>query len=182
MESVSAPTLWEEGRWSATRVTRLSSFALVLLVLADVVATGGAGRVFDSGFVVVCVAIALAVRPDEFFRIGVLPPMQMLGIFSVLAVAHRGWIAPPEDGLVQALISALAHHSGALLAGYAACLIVLAIRQRVLSKSGGEPAGDYSNLEASPEPYRTTSAAPEVRSTTVVGKDPDSPAMTASNS
>lgn len=174
MDDVSAPTLWEEGRWSATRVTRLSTFVLMLLVVADVIATGGLSIVFDSGFVVICLAIALAVRPDDFFRVGVLPPMQMLGIFSALAVLHRGWIAAPGDGLVQALISALAHHSGALLAGYAVCLIVLAVRHRVLT--------GHSNLEVSPAPYLTTSAAPEVRSTTVVGNDPDSPAMTASNS
>ena len=179
MDDVSAPTLWEEGRWSATRVTRLSTFAIMLLLVADLIATGELGIVFDSGFVVVCMAIALAVRPEEFFRIGVLPPMQMFGLFAVLSVLHRGWIAPPEDGLIQALISALAHHSGALLVGYALSLVVLAVRHRVIS---AHEDVSHSNLEASPEPYLTTSAAPEVRSTTVVGNDPDSPAMTASNS
>lgn len=174
MKDVSAPTLWEEGRWSATRVTRLSSFALILLVAADLIITSDLGVVFDSGFVIVCIATALAVRPEDFFRIGVLPPMQMLGIFVPLAVVHRSWIASADDGLVQALISALAHHSGALLAGYALCLVVLAIRHRV--------AAGHSNRDVSPDPYRTTSAAPEVRSTTVVGNDPDSPAITASNS
>lgn len=173
VDGVNAPTLWEEGRWSAARVTRLSTFVVLLLVVTDLVATGGLGLVFDGGFVVVCVAVALLVRPDEFFRVGVLPPMQLFGIFAVLAVVHRGWIAPADDGLIQALISALAHHSGALLAGYALCLVVLAIRQRVISA--------HSNLEASPEPYRVTSGAPEVKSTTVEGSDPDSPAMTASS-
>lgn len=189
MDDVSAPTLWEEGRWSARRVTRFSLFALVLLVAADLIVSGGLGVVFDSGFVILCVGIALAVRPEEFFRVGVLPPMLLLGLFSVLAVVHRDAIAPAGDGLIQSLISALAHHSGSLFVGYALCLVVLAIRQRVLARIAATGAATevdapaaHSNRAASPEPYRVTSGEPDVKSTTVVGNDPDSPAMTASNS
>jgi hypothetical protein len=178
VSSVSAPTLWEEGRWSATRVTRFSAFVCALLVAADLALTGRLGVVFDSGFVIVCVAIALAVRPEDFFRVGVLPPMLLLGISGVLALGHRAAIAASGDGLVQALISGLAHHSGALLAGYGLCLVILAIRQRVVSRS----AEAHANREESPAPYRVISGAPEVRSTTVVGSEPHSPSRTASNS
>ncbi len=189
MTDVSAPTLWEEGRWSASRITRFSVFALFLLTVADLAISGSLGIIFDAGFVVLCVGIALAVRPADFFRVGVLPPMLLLGYCAVLAVFHRSAIAPADDGLIQSLISGLAHHSGALFIGYALCLLVLAIRQRVLARHGveadltGELADEaHSNLEASPDPYLVTSEAPEVKSTTVVGNEPDSPARTASNS
>ena len=40
-------------------------------------------------------------------------------------------IASPRDGMVQAVVSGLAHHSVALIAGYALCLITLLARQRL---------------------------------------------------
>jgi hypothetical protein len=176
-ETVSAPTLWEEGRWSARRVTRFSVFVAALLVAADLAATGALGRVFDSGFIVLCVGMALAIRPPDFFRVGVLPPMLLLGLCLVLGLGHRAAIAAPRDGYVQSVISGLAHHSGALLVGYALALAVLGIRLRVTRRSA-----THSNRAASPAPYLAISGAPEVKSTTVVGSDPDSPAMTASSS
>lgn len=181
---MSAPTLWEEGRWSGTRVTRFSIFASALLLVADLVVSGEMGTIFDVGFVLLCIAAALAIRPTEFFTVGVLPPMLQLGACILLAVVDRGAVASGDDSVVQAVISGLAHHSGALLAGYALALAVLAIRARVLrthaERRGGAHAADYSNREGSPAPYRVTSGAPEVKSTTVVGKDPDSPSITAS--
>jgi hypothetical protein len=176
-EAVSAPTLWEEGRWSGRRVTRLSIFVLVLLVATDLAATGRLGRIFDSGFIVLCVGMALAVRPQEFFRVGVLPPMLLLGLSTVLALGHRTAIAAPGDGFIQSVISGLAHHSGALLAGYALALLVLGLRTRVARRHER-----HSNRVVSPAPYLLISGTPEVKSTTVVGSDPDSPSITASSS
>jgi hypothetical protein len=173
-EEVSAPTLWEEGRWSGSRVTRFSVFACLMLVVADVSVTGRLERVFDSGFIVLCVGMALAVRREDFFRVGVLPPMLLLGISVILALGHRGAIAAADDGIIQSVISGLAHHSGTLLAAYALALAVLGIRVRVARRS-------HSNREASPAPYLLISGTPDVKSTTVVGSDPDSPSMTASN-
>jgi len=39
--------------------------------------------------------------------------------------------AHPRDGVVQAVVSGLSHHSGALVAGYLLCLTCLAIRHKV---------------------------------------------------
>jgi hypothetical protein len=178
-EVVSAPTLWEEGRWSGRRVTRLSVLVLALLVGADVAATGRLERVFDSGFIVLCVGMALAVRPQDFFRIGVLPPMLLLGLSVLLALGHRSAIAGAHDGFVQSVISGLAHHSGSLMAGYALTLAVLGIRSRVLRRHAHRP---HSKRDGSPAPYLVISATPEERSTTVVGNEPASPSMTASSS
>ncbi|MFL6024308.1 MAG: DUF6542 domain-containing protein, partial [Marmoricola sp.] len=123
---MSAPTLWEEGRWSGTRVTRFSVFACLVLVILDLALGGGLGTVFDIGFVLLCLGMALAIAPGEFFSVGVLPPMLLLGICTLLSVGHRAAIAPKDDGVVQAIISGLAHHSGGLLAAHALLLGVLA--------------------------------------------------------
>lgn len=174
---MSAPTLWEEGRWSGTRVTRLAICACLLLVALDVAASGGLGRTFDVGFVLLCVGAALAIRPEEFFSVGVLPPMLLLGICSALAVVHRSAIAPAGGGLVQAVISGLAHHSAGLLIAHGGLLTLLAVRQRVYSKRV------YSNRVVSPAPYLVISGAPEVKSMTVVEDEPQLPvSITASNS
>lgn len=173
-EEVSAPTLWEEGRWSGRRVTRFSMLASAVLVGVDLTATGRLERIFDSGFIVLCVGMALAVRPQDFFRVGVLPPMLLLGISTLLALGHRTAIAAADDGFVQSVISGLAHHSGPLTAGYALALAVLGIRSRVARR--------HSKRVGSPAPYLAISATPEVKSTTVVGSEPASPSMTASNS
>ena len=175
-EEVSAPTLWEEGRWSGRRVTRFSTLVSALLVAADLVVTGRLERIFDSGFIVLCVGMALAIRPQDFFRVGVLPPMLLLGICVLLGLGHRAAIASSGDGFVQSVISGLARHSGPLLAGYALALVVLAIRSRVLRRQA------HSNRDGSPAPYLAISATPEVKSTTVVGNEPASPSMTASSS
>ncbi len=171
---MSAPTLWEEGRWSGTRVTRLSAVLCALLAAASILVHGRLGLVFDAGFVLVCVGAALAVRPDDFFRVGILPPLLLLGVSVVLSLVDRGAVAAAGDSYLQAVISGLAHHAGALATGYALALAVLAIRQRVLSH--------HSNREGSPAPYRVISGAPEEKSTTVVGSEPQTPqSMTASS-
>jgi hypothetical protein len=176
-EEVNAPTLWEEGRWSGRRITRFSMLVSALLVAADLSATGRLERIFDSGFIVLCVGMALAVRPQDFFRAGVLPPMLLLTICVVLGLGHRAAIAAPDDGLVQSVISGLAHHSGPLLAGYALTLAVLGIRIRVARRR----RQDHSKRSGSPAPYLLISGSPEVKSTTVVGSEPASPSRTASS-
>jgi hypothetical protein len=60
----------------------------------------------------------------------VLPPLIMLTAFTVLALDRPETIARAQDGLVQAVVSGLAHHSAALLLGYALCLATLFARQR----------------------------------------------------
>lgn len=171
--------MWEEGRWSGSRVTRLSILACVLLVAADLLVSSGLGPVFDAGFVLLCVGVALAVRPDDFFRIGVLPPLLMLGLCSLLGVVDKTAVATKDDGVIQAVIAGLAHHAGALMVGYVLTLAVLGIRTKVLRKhedvEGVAPRETYSNRDASPAPYRVTSGAPEVKSTTVLGSEPHSP-------
>jgi hypothetical protein len=54
----------------------------------------------------------------------------------VLATTARGVVADRGDVLPQAVVSGLAHHSGALVAGYVLTLVVLAVRQVALRNAG----------------------------------------------
>jgi mannose/fructose/N-acetylgalactosamine-specific phosphotransferase system component IIC len=85
---------------------------------------------------VVCLVAALVVRPYDFFVVGVLPPLLMLATVSLLAAFARTAVAEKVDSLPQAVVSGLAHHAGALVAGYALALAVLALRQVALRNSG----------------------------------------------
>ncbi len=121
---------WQQGRESAPAVVALGA-AIVLSVVAVELATAGRiGLFFDLCFVVVCLVLALRIRPGDFFTVGVLPPLVMLGAFILVALTEPSAIADPGDGVVQAVVSGLAHHSAALVAGYALCLVTLLARQR----------------------------------------------------
>ena len=111
--------------------------ALVLLVVVlDLLVFSGVTMLFDVAFVLVCVAAALAVRPKDFFVIGVLPPLLMAGTVAVLALLTRSSVADPGDGFLQAVVSGLAHHAGSLVVGYALTLAILALRQVALRNAG----------------------------------------------
>ena len=190
MKRVSAPTLWEEGRLSGSRTTRLSLLACFVLVCLDLLATRRLDVLFDIGFGLVCVAAALAVRPQDFFSAGVLPPLLLLVVCAALSLLYRPAVAAVDDGYVQGLVTGLADHAAALAAGYSLCLAVLGVRHRVIGRRHQDrhqdrhqaPGQGYSNRAGSPAPYLTTSGTPVDRSTTVVGSEPHSPqSTTASN-
>ena len=114
---VSAPTLWEEGRSRAVVV------ALGVLVAAPVVLSTRPGRtsahvLLRPGLRAPVPGAALAVRPRDFFLVGVLPPLLLLGRRHVVAVRARPGVADPGDGIVQAVVSGLAHRHGGLVIGY----------------------------------------------------------------
>lgn len=126
-----ARTLWEEGREPGRQVVALGVALALTIVVVDMALVGRVSLFFDLAFVAMCLALALAVRPTDFFVVGVLPPLIMVGVFVLLGATHPGAIADPTDGVVQAVVSGLSHHSGALVAGYVLCLGVLAVRQKV---------------------------------------------------
>lgn len=129
-------TLWEEGRHPGRLVANAAGLLVLLVVLVDVLVSRDLTLAFDIAFVLVCVAAALAVHPRDFFVIGVFPPLLMAGTVAALAVAFRGAVADPGDGFLQAVVSGLAHHAGALVAGYALTLCLLALRQVAVRHSG----------------------------------------------
>ncbi len=129
-------TLWEEGRRSGRQVVAATTLAAVGLAWFNVVLAGRLSLFFDLCFVVLCAVAALAVRPRDFFAVGVLPPLLMLAVVAMLAGGARAAVADEVDGLVQAVVSGLAHHAGGLVAGYATALGVLALR-RVAQRNAG---------------------------------------------
>ena len=160
---------------------RLAVLVGLLVLALDLALNSRLTLLFDIGFVLLCLAAALSVRPRDFFHVGVLPPLLLLGLITLLALVHTPWVAEPGDALVQAVVSGLAHRAGGLLAAYLLALAVLAIRQRVARKRTRQDLG-YSKRAGSPAPTRATTGAPSDRSTTVVGSEPHSPASsTASN-
>jgi hypothetical protein len=161
---------------AGSRVTRLSVLAGLGVLALNLAIFGRLNLFFDIGFVLVCLGAALAVHPRDFFRVGVLPPLLLLGFITLVALVHRAWIAEAGDGLVQAVVSGLAHRASALLTGYLLVLAVLAIRQRVRTKRR------HSKREGSPAPTRATTGAPSDKSTTVVGSEPTSPASITASS
>ena len=123
-------TLWEEGHEPGRRVVTLAVAIALSAVLVDLALMNRVGVLFDVVFVLLCVAVALLVRPADFFVVGVLPPLLMLAVFVTLAFTHREAVADPSDGAVQAIVSGLSRHSIALGLGYGLCLAVIAIRDR----------------------------------------------------
>jgi hypothetical protein len=105
------------------------------VVVLDLLVAERLGLFFDLCFVTLCLGMALAVRPGDFFTVGVLPPLLMITVFALVALTEPTAIATADDSLVQAVVSGLATHSGALVSGYALCLAVLAFRHRVLSRA-----------------------------------------------
>ena len=107
---------------------------------------------FDIAFVLACVAAALAVRPHDFFVIGVYPPLLMACTVAFLAILDPGAVAEPGDGFLQAVVSGLAHHSGFLVLGYALTLGILALRQVALRNAGVIRAGGRPQIPGQRRP------------------------------
>lgn len=129
-----ARTVWEEGHEPARQVVALGTAVALTAVLADLTVTGEVTAFFDLAFVLLCLFLALDVHPADFFTVGVLPPLLMVGVFVLLGVTRPSSIGETGDGAVQAVISGLSHHSEALLAGYLVSLVVLLVRHRVLDQ------------------------------------------------
>lgn len=142
-------TLWDEGHEPGRQVVALGAAATITAVVIDLALGGDLGLFFDLCFVGLCLALALRVRPADFFVVGVLPPLLMLGVLVLLDLTRPAVLGHPRDGLVQSVVTGLAQHSGALVAGYALCLVALAVRQHHLAQAANRPG--------SPAPTRSTS-------------------------
>lgn len=124
-------TVWEEGHEPGREVASLGVALALTAAALDILLTGEVGWLFDLGFLALCVGLALIVRPRDAFTVGVLPPLLMLATFLLLAMSRADSIAEADDGVVQAVVSGLSHHSAALIVGYVMALGVLAVRHRI---------------------------------------------------
>ncbi|WP_109509297.1 DUF6542 domain-containing protein [Nocardioides speluncae] len=127
-----ARTVWEEGREPGRQIVALGFACALTAVVVDMSLGGEVSLFFDLCFVALCCALALLVRPGDFFTVGVLPPLLMTAVFLLLGLVSPDAIAHRDDGVIQALVSGLATHAAALVVGYALCLVLLALRTRQL--------------------------------------------------
>ena len=155
-----ARTVWEQGRESGRQVVALGAAVALTAAAVDLIATGGVGVLFDLAFAPLCVALALRVRPDDFFTVGVLPPLLIVGVFVIVGLGRPAALGDPGDGLVQAVVTGLSHHSGALLLGYLLCLAVLMVRHRVLMHRPVRRDPDRRLRACAPPARRRTSRPP----------------------
>lgn len=129
-----ARTLWEEGREPGYQVVALGLAAALTITVLDLWRADEVTHLFDVVFVLTCVGVALLVRPQDFFTVGVLPPLIMASVFVLVALTDPGAIAESHDGIVQAVVSGLSTHAEALGLGYALCLACLAVRHRYVAR------------------------------------------------
>jgi hypothetical protein len=153
----SGRTLWEEGREPGRQVVALGVALALSGVVLDLTLGGDLGLLFDVCFVGLCLATALLVRPRDFFTVGVLPPLLMLGVLVLVEATRPAVLGEARDGGVQSVVTGLAHHAGALVTGYVLCLGVLAIRHRFVVRGRRLHEAQAANLSGSPAPTRTTS-------------------------
>lgn len=123
-------TIWDEGREPGGRVVALGVALALSVAVIDSQLAGHIEAMFDVCFVLICLGVALLVHPRDFFAVGVLPPLLMVGVFVLFAISRREGIARADDGFLQSIVSALGHHSAALFVGYGLALGCLAIRRR----------------------------------------------------
>lgn len=148
-------TLWDEGHEPGRQVIALGAACALTVVCLDLLWTGRVTWLFDIAFVGLCIGVALLVRPRDFFGIGVLPPLLMVGIFVLLGFAAPGAVARAEDSVIQTVVSGLAHHAIALVVGYVLCLGILAQRAHWMAEHGdpaAEPRDQRRNASTSPAP------------------------------
>jgi hypothetical protein len=120
-----------DGQTRGSEVAALAAALTLTAAAAEITLVGHLRLFFDLCFVVICLASALLVRPRDFFTVGVLPPLLMSGTMLIVALNGPKVIAHAHDSTVQAVVTGLAHHSVALFAGYAVCLLTLLARQRL---------------------------------------------------
>jgi hypothetical protein len=123
--------VWD-GTTRGSEVVALTAALTLSAATVEIAISGHLRLFFDLCFIAICLTAAMLVRPREFFTVGVLPPLLMLGTMLLVALNGTAVIAQRHDSLVQAVVTGLAHHAIALFIGYAVCLMTLVLRQRAL--------------------------------------------------
>ena len=142
---------WHPGHEPGRQVVALGLALALTVAVLDTLITGSVTWAFDICFVVLCAALAVLVAPRDMFTVGVLPPVIMLTVFVLVAIANADALGRRDDSVAQAVVSGLAHHSLALCLGYGMCLALLAQRRHL------QVAAHATKRDQSPAPSRTTS-------------------------
>ena len=76
-------SVWTYGRESGPQVVVLGVAVALTVVVLDLALVGELSQFFDLWFIVLCLGLAVLVRPDGFFTVGVLPPLMMAAVFAL---------------------------------------------------------------------------------------------------
>ena len=94
----------------------------------DFALTGGLSYFFDLTFVVICLVAAMAVRGDDLFTTGVLPPIAFGATIALVALTSPTTFVAAGSGISQVFLTGLTSHAGALVFGYGVALATVAGR------------------------------------------------------
>ena len=78
---------WPRGHESGRHVVALGLAVALTVVVVDLLLVGRLSLFFDLCFVALCLGLAFVVSLDDFFTVGVLPPLIMVAVFALLAIA-----------------------------------------------------------------------------------------------
>jgi hypothetical protein len=152
-----------QGDESGRQVVALGLAVALTVVVLDQLMVGRLSLFFDLCFITLCLALAVRAPRDDWFVAGLLPPVLMLAVFLLLALTAPHLIAKPDDGVVQAVVSGLAHHSTALLVGYALALATWWRRWTTAEATDAEPGAAAPAEPGAQDSKREGSPAPTLR-------------------
>jgi len=99
------------------------------------------GVFYGVCFVLTALTVALVVDAAGLFIAGVLPPLLMLGVVTVVVVLVPGAIDAPhlavDAGGIQRVIAGIVDHATALVIGHVTALAIIGLRIRAM---GAAPA------------------------------------------
>lgn len=107
----------------------------------NVSSSGQLGFFYGVCFVLAALTVALVVDAAGLFVAGVLPPLLMLGVVTLVVVFAPAAIDAPhlaaDAGGIQRVIAGIVDHAAALVIGHVTALVVLGLRIRA---AGAAPA------------------------------------------
>lgn len=120
-------------------VVFLALLSTASLALLDRSWTGRLSQFFDLCFVLVCIVAALAVRRSGLFTVGVTPPLVLVTVLSAFTIVDPATLTAEHLAFISTLLTGLAHHAAALVAGHGSALAILVARGTIGDATGPEP-------------------------------------------
>lgn len=135
---------WVGAEPPIERVLATAVTVMLVVAFAEIAIADSVGVLVGLGLVVVSVGAALTVRPRDLFTAGVLPPLLLVAVLTVVAVLHGEGIQvarlDSSAGVAQRVIAGFVHLAGALVVAHAAALTVVALRGRLHRRDRRGPA------------------------------------------
>ena len=121
--------LWLQGTEPGRRVAALGLALVLTIVVIDYVLVGRLSFLFDLAFITLCLYLAVRIEDESISVAAILPPALFIVVVLFLAVISPEMVAEPDDGVVQSVVTGIATHSLALVAGWTLALLAFAVRR-----------------------------------------------------